>query len=136
MLIQTGGNGLATEMTRVLVLKDVFVGCDGPGSLDRYYVMTRNLQWFDFWLKGVTDSSIEFGDQFKRWEKMRDDWKARRAKKEQISGQNRVGGCAGTRHSHLEHKLIAFRSFMSLAIANAGVRLRSGLIPNALRHLG
>ena len=47
--------------------------------LNRSYVMTRNLQWFDFWLRGVEDSRPEFADQFRRWEKMRADWLARKS---------------------------------------------------------
>lgn len=47
--------------------------------LNRLYVMTRNLQWFDFWLRGVEDPRPEFTDQFKRWEKMRADWNAKQA---------------------------------------------------------
>lgn len=51
--------------------------------LNRYYVMTRNLQWFSFWLQGVRDPSLEFFDQFERWEKLRDDWNGMRAKKQE-----------------------------------------------------
>lgn len=40
--------------------------------LNRYFVMTRNLQWFDFWLRNIIDTRPEFADQFKRWETMRD----------------------------------------------------------------
>lgn len=47
--------------------------------LNLYFVMTRNLQWFDFWLRGVEDPSAEFADQFRRWEKMRAEWKAKEA---------------------------------------------------------
>jgi dipeptidyl aminopeptidase/acylaminoacyl peptidase len=48
--------------------------------LNRYYVMLRNLQWFDFWLLGIEDSSPQFADQFKRWEKMRDEWMSTKSK--------------------------------------------------------
>jgi dipeptidyl aminopeptidase/acylaminoacyl peptidase len=44
--------------------------------LNRYYVMTRNVQWFDFWLRDIADPKPEFADQFKRWAKMRADWNA------------------------------------------------------------
>lgn len=47
--------------------------------INRYYVMTRNVQWFDFWLRGIEDSRPEFTDQFKRWRRMRDDWNAKRS---------------------------------------------------------
>lgn len=47
--------------------------------LNRYYVMTRNLQWFDFWLRGVEDPRPEFAEQFKRWEKMQAAWQAKLA---------------------------------------------------------
>ncbi len=42
--------------------------------LNRYYVMTRNLQWFDYWLRGAIDPRPEFADQFRRWAGMRDRW--------------------------------------------------------------
>lgn len=47
--------------------------------MNRYYVMTRNLQWFDFWLHSVEDPRPEFADQFKRWEQMRADWEKRKS---------------------------------------------------------
>jgi hypothetical protein len=47
--------------------------------LNRYYVMIRNLQWFDFWLRDIEDPQPEFADQMKRWEKMRKDWDAKQS---------------------------------------------------------
>jgi dipeptidyl aminopeptidase/acylaminoacyl peptidase len=42
--------------------------------LNRYYVMLRNLQWFDFWLRQAEDLRPQFSDQFERWEEMRAVW--------------------------------------------------------------
>ena len=56
--------------------------------LNRYYVMTRNSQWFDFWLRDVEDPRPEFADQFKRWEKMRDVWQAKLAVEAKAGSSN------------------------------------------------
>jgi hypothetical protein len=40
--------------------------------INQYFVMTRNLQWLDFWLRALDDPRPEFADQFKRWKQMRD----------------------------------------------------------------
>ena len=32
--------------------------------------MERNLDWFDYWMLGKTDSSPEKQEQYKRWERI------------------------------------------------------------------
>jgi dipeptidyl aminopeptidase/acylaminoacyl peptidase len=39
--------------------------------VNRWFVMTRNLQWFDFWLRDVEDEAPQFAEQFRRWRAMR-----------------------------------------------------------------
>jgi hypothetical protein len=41
---------------------------------NRDYVMTRNLQWFDYWLRNVNTPAPNSSDQFARWEEMRTKW--------------------------------------------------------------
>jgi len=57
--------------------------------LNRYYVMTRDIQWFDFWLRDIEDPRSEFAGQFKGWEKMRDAWQARKAKQALLGGSSK-----------------------------------------------
>ena len=48
--------------------------------LNRYYVMLRNLQWFDFWLRRQEDLRRQFAVQFERWECMLTRWKTKTAR--------------------------------------------------------
>jgi len=41
----------------------------------RLAVYTRNLDWFDFWLKGEVDPDPSKRDQYLRWQKLRDTWR-------------------------------------------------------------
>lgn len=46
----------------------------------RASAMTRNLDWFDYWLQGRRDPSPDKADQYSRWDDMAKAWLARRAK--------------------------------------------------------
>jgi len=38
----------------------------------RFHAMHRNLDWFNFWLRGVEDPAPEKREQYVRWRDMRD----------------------------------------------------------------
>jgi dipeptidyl aminopeptidase/acylaminoacyl peptidase len=58
---------------------------------NRYFVMTRNLQWFDFWLSNIADNNPEYIDQFRGWEKMRHAWEADKRVSLPVSSANTAG---------------------------------------------
>ena len=55
------------------------------GPANRWWVYSRNLDWFRFWLKDEEDPVVAKAEQYQRWREMRSNWEA--AKKQSGSAK-------------------------------------------------
>lgn len=63
----------------------------------RFYSMQRNLEWFNYWLRGVRDPDPARAEQYDRWETMAAEW--RKVRSARARAEDEVGEDSATRRT-------------------------------------